>query len=950
MAGWDTRFFDDFDDNSIGIQQDAQNGTITEPVGTELVLSGSAGTMCRWDSAGRDRPCGYEEISTHEAPGGGLLRFEAKVSSFTKTGVEVIAGLCLWGPTSEDAYLSGWYDSNDDVYFQRLLGGTDWITRWSGGNYGNPNSTPHIYRIYVNRTGREVFIAEYNQWLDPYTLAFQFSANNGSSWVWAYEEALAFIPTRFGVYSRNWSSGGYRGFDVGFDYLKFEQDADLNTYLGDQEEGTGTQDSTQTHDEMDLPGAGGPKGHGDQISKGQRVPGPSHQTTGSQGPFDEVQVQEEVSRLSPGGEAYGVEDGQGESAPAELVQVEDSLLVQVVDADFLQEKDDSDGKELLSAGDVRTIAVAEMDEGGFGNPVANLIYGYGQDGLFYNSGVVVSSGPFSDASSILARHWQDRSVEPGRHAGIVGNITVFGADNIRFSGTNTGGAVWDSFAFLNSHRWFLTGDFEVTLDCTNFIKSTGSPTQLEFRFNARAWHGNTVDLLRCITVIRDSGSRNWRRDTIVNGGSASNVWESSGGVPTGAYSLKIKRTGTTVECLYDSGGGWTSMGGSFSGSTSIGTDPVYFELQLAGYQTGCNGQIDLSNFTIVSGSESARASWYREASGADRGTQVTAPDDALIVAPDGSMEILDTAQTKMWMRFLQATSYMFGTTRIRRVRWKKAGWILTAQGSVGGSNGSLKLVSLTGDARTQINTSGRESFKGFIESRNSARGEWTAVADVTLPSNSVLDCDAFMPDALQVGDEVFLAAATSAGMAMIKLEAYHSQTAWEYSLSSETTEMHWCALDPVSGELFYMDTDKMYSRDKTGGGQGWEDWMTGGSWTKEYEKSLPGTRAFEFQYRAERYSSFLFMPANEGIYRVNWPSGSWELFYGKTGSGATHEILPDYKLITSITFGNDGTNNLLIAALEQERRGQIVAIKLADDSIYSKSEIVDLKVPSVIAA
>lgn len=947
---WDTRFFDDFDDNSIGIQQDAQNGTITEPVGTELVLSGSAGTTCRWDSAGQDRPCGYEEIATH-ALGEGLFRFETKVSSFTKTGVEVLAGLCLWGPTSADAYLTGWYDSNNDVYIQRLLGGSDWGTLWNGGNYGNPNTTPHIYRMYVNRLRRAVLISEYSQYLAPFSIAFQFSANNGSSWVWAYEGALSFLPTRFGVYSRNWSAGGYRGFDAGFDYLKMEEDPDPNYYIGDQEEGTGRQDTAQVQDEMDLPDAGGPKGHGDQISKGQRVPGPAHQSTGSQGPFDEAQVQDEVSRLSPGGgEAYGVEAGQGVAVPEELVQVEEKLIGQVVDADYLQEKDDSDGKELLSAGDVRTIAVAKMDEGGFGNPVTNLIYGYGQDGLFYNNGVVVSSGPFSDASSILARHWQDRSVEPGKYAGIVGNITVFGADNIRFSGTNTGGAVWDRFAFLNSHRWFLTGDFEVTIDCTNFIKSTGSPTQLEFLFSARAWHGTDSDMVRCITVIRDTGSRNWRRDTIINGGSPSNVWESSGGVPTGAYSLKIKRTGTTVECLYNDGGGWTSMGGSFSGSTSIGTDPVFFELDLAGYRTGSNGQIDLSNFTIVSGSESARASWYREASGADRGTQATAPDDALIASPNGSLEILDTAQTKMWLRFLQATNYMFGTTRIRRVRWKKAGWIITAQGSVGGSGGSLKIVPLTSDGRTSIGTSGRRVFKGFFESRNIARGDWSANADVALPSNSVLDCDAFMPDALQVGDEVFLAAATSAGMAMLKLEYSHSQTAWEYSLSSETTEMHWCALDPVSGELFYMDDTNMYSRDKTGGGQGWEDWMTGGSWTREYEKALPGTRFAETQLRAERYSTFLFIPANEGIYRVNWPSGSWTLFYGKVGSGATHEILPNYKSITSITFGNDGTNNILIAALEQEQRGQIVAIKLADDSIYAKSEIVDLKIPSVVEA
>jgi hypothetical protein len=552
---------------------------------------------------------------------------------------------------------------------------------------------------------------------------------------------------------------------------------------------------------------------------------------------------------------------------------------------------------------------------------------------------------------VLDYHWRNRITEPEKIDN-QGTVTVLSADNVRFSGTNVNGAVWDRFGFFDSaRRFFLVGDFDISLDVANFTKSTGSPTQLEFRFSARAYNGTNADMVRCITVIRETGSRNWRRDSTRNGSCCSNVWESAGGVPTGGYKLRIVRTGTIMECFYDAGGGWVSMNGTFDEATGLGDQPAYIEIELAGYQTGCVGSIDISNFTILSGTWDNHSSWYREASGDHRGLLTTAPPQELSIATDSGLELMDRANNKMWLRFLQGTNFLFGAAPLRRVKWMRAGFFLTAQGTVGGSSGSLKVVSLARDGRTTFGSTGYSGFKGFIEARNEARGDWGEDTGVLLPSSSVLWCDGFAPDVLTPGAEAFYAAATSAGMAMIKATSLEPLThPAEYSISSETDEMFWCALDPADGELFYMSKTTMYSRNKSGLGVGYEDWMTGGIWTAEYSKALPGFRQFDFQRHAVRVGTFLYLPSSDGVWAVDWPSGSWSLLYGKALSGATHEILPEHKTITSLSAANDGAEDILVVAMEQDQRGQVVAIKLSDNSIYGKLEIVDLKVPSVVAS
>jgi hypothetical protein len=323
---------------------------------------------------------------------------------------------------------------------------------------------------------------------------------------------------------------------------------------------------------------------------------------------------------------------------------------------------------------------------------------------------------------------------------------------------------------------------------------------------------------------------------------------------------------------------------------------------------------------------------------------------ALVGEGPGNLDVLDNVNEKLWIRFLGGTSYMFGATPIAFLMWTPWGALLTCQGTVGGTGGSFKGVWFGADTRTVWGTGGYAEFKGFIESRNSALGDNATNSGAPIPGDSCLWCDYLGPDDMPHGTSYYFAVATNNGMCCLKLTAFHSTTSpTEYSHSTETTEMRWCVFDQSTGELFYMDASKMYSVAQSGAG-GWEFVMTGGTFSAQQDKFLPGTRVVDMQYTAVKYGTYLFVPAVEGVYRVNWPSGSWELFYGAERSGATHEILHPNQWVNTIALGNEGTEDLLAVALANEHVGQVMLIKLSDNTVYGLTKIEDLKISNALAA
>jgi hypothetical protein len=951
---WAQRFFDDFDNATVDVQQDAQNGTITEPAGTELVLSGSAGTTCRWDDAGRDRPCAYEEILTHDPKGYGFYKFEAKVSGLTKTGVEVLAGLCLWGPTSKHAYLTGWYDSNDDVYLQRLLEGTEWGTRWNGGNYGNPETTPHIYQLFVNLTARRQYIEDIGVYLDPNEIGFRFSANNGSSYVWAYKEGLAFIPTRFGVYARNWSTGSYRGFDAAFDYLEFSEWDDVVLKV-DEPTGEGIETHPQPKASIEEGatrlGQSGPVDFSQQIEGVQRLPGPVAQQPGSVGPFDTAGIEDRsIPGLPQSGEDHHgqPEWGDGRKPHVHQAGLEVPVFGGVVDADYLPEKDDADGAEFLDGLHVLGMARIDTTVGGFGDPTANNHWGVARDGKIYADGVECGPGVFGTlASGVDHEHWCFSLIDPfGKSA--VGSIPSMVADDqIRFVVSGYSGG-WANGAKASSElKWFLQGDFDIQVDFSG-LSVTGTGYNLCLYCVANNSGGEGTNRVRVAYDGTNYYHARTNNGAYVNKGSTSVPGNTSG-------KLRITRTGSTWQGYYWTGSAWATVGSAFSDS-NVGSGDVFIDINLD--VNNANGQVDYSSFIITSGTTTNRAGWYRESSGDHRGTQADMPNVLGVVTTDASLDLIDLTNDKLWMRFQQGTNNVLGATaantRPRRVAWDD-GQLFVAYGSHSAEGGAAIAIDFTHDVvrwhreQAASETGGvyRGTFgraAGVIALRNSATAGYSGDDDAwRIPDYRVYDVALYRDS----GEE-FRAIATLEGLAMFKWTRWYTASpGFEYSLSNETTHMRWCFIDPSTGELFYMDTTKMYSEPRT---TGWEAAMTGGTFTANSNKDLPGTRKFEPQWTAVKYGSYLFVPAAEGVYRVDWPSGSWTLFYGKAGSGATHEILNDYDLVHTITLGNDGTLDLLAIATARRYAGQVTLVRLDTNVVYGLSKVEDLKICNSVAA
>jgi hypothetical protein len=201
--------------------------------------------------------------------------------------------------------------------------------------------------------------------------------------------------------------------------------------------------------------------------------------------------------------------------------------------------------------------------------------------------------------------------------------------------------------------------------------------------------------------------------------------------------------------------------------------------------------------------------------------------------------------------------------------------------------------------------------------------------------------------------------ATLAGVGIARWQRWYLQPTptIAYGFSNETDRTIWCRFRESNGQLFYIDwptnvgagltrpPSKLYSAVKTT----WEAALPTGSFSANTSKNLPGSRSGMHQYMVEfdPSSTTVWAPSNEGIYAVDWPTGSWGLLYGPPGSGATHEILPR-GTVGTIRYFLDGATPLLLVGLEDPY--QIVAINLTTNSIYCKGKIWRGLTPLALAA
>lgn len=956
---WELKFFDDFDNSTVDIQTDPANGAVAEPAGSDLVVSITAGQHAGWASGiGNDNkgfPLAFEDVADH-VEHKGLLRFETRLTDLTKTGNEIFAGLTVFTRRTE-AFLIGWYDGNDDIYVYKVVDDSNRTGVWQVGNYGNPSTTDHIYRFYANLTAERVVLPEGAWVLDPGTGAFVFSHNAGSSWVFTTQLDLTIGPSKCGLYALNWGSS-WRGVDASFDYLKIEQDLHPQ-FSTDHENSTSRQDARQPkqliEDKAEVGDAGGPPA---AIGKGmgQYLPSPLALATGTPSP-----TQRQPRQLVEDGAQWQFEAGpqeerglfrEGQHGLKGLL--EGDAKAKIATADYMQEKDDSDGAEFISGSDIVVVARIDTTVGGFGNPTTNNHYGAARDGKYYVDGVEATTGGYSFGTLAGGFNLTDWSMSGQDPMGLSSGATVFALtadDELRIQGTwaawaNPGGDV------SSKTRWvILAGDFDIQVDFSNYVVNAGSEGASRLAVTAHRAEGDNQ-----FYINRDANGT-YRTARILDGGYAS---LGTTGTSDTSGKLRITRVSGVLTAYKWNGSSWDSVGSTLNDSRLQGA--VQVGLGSSG-NNNTNTDIRFSNFTVNSGTVSNLASWARESSGDHRGTQASMPNTLGVVCTPTSVNLIDLDNNKLWMRFVRSGSnalhyYSSYGQRPRDIAWSD-GVLCIAHGSREDQSeeGGAIIVDFTWDHirihRQAASTvcggyyNGRSSVE-TISVRNDDKSYKIDDDDWQIPDYRV-----FSVDIWHSGGYEFRAVGNVDGVSMFKEQRWYylNTPDVERSNSTETVTVRQVLIDSTSGELFYVDDSDVRSVAKTGIG-GWETVMSGGTFTAQTTKSLPGSRHTLLQHRIVRYGSYLFIPAWEGVYRVDWPSGSWTLFYGKDGSGATHEILTDYSMILSIELGNDGTYDLLVVGMKNHAwgGGQVAGIKLSDNTIYGVSPVVELEEPRAIGA
>ena len=125
----------------------------------------------------------------------------------------------------------------------------------------------------------------------------------------------------------------------------------------------------------------------------------------------------------------------------------------------------------------------------------------------------------------------------------------------------------------------------------------------------------------------------------------------------------------------------------------------------------------------------------------------------------------------------------------------------------------------------------------------------------------------------------------------------------------------------------------------------------GGTWVEDHEFSLAGTAdagevVKESQDRMLVYGGELYYPRVQGIYKMNLSTGSSTLVYGKAGSGALYEILPECSTVVSIHQAVDGVTPVLLVGLSYPDR--VVAVNMTTNALYWKGRTLDSRTPVAV--
>lgn len=731
-------------------------------------------------------------------------------------------------------------------------------------------------------------------------------------------------------------------------------------------------------DHLEFPTAGGPPQHQAPVSlPGHTMPTPAQFGTGQVLPGAPNIPPEGTDRSGEGGSwedslifpkaagpthhAAGVSEGiiatgdspeqhDGGATRYRQAAYEDRLVYQLggPPIDYPVSVNDGDSNVFIEGYQARYVVLYDPSTDAWGATRApgDGFYGADRSGYLYHDGSACGFGDFGTlAAGVRDTAWalSRRTPLESSYVTTAMDVSLVADDTIRCQ--NISPVVTETVRCSSEMRWYVEGDFDVEVEYFDYAMVGGSDGGAVFYA--------MVDYAHYAYVRRRTpGSDRIDSEVFIDGASTNYTT-----VPTSVVTgkLRITRTGSTWKRYYDIGGGWVQIGTD----QSLGTERVY--LQVAGQAVGSPTTIDVKfkNLAVNLGTISTKIGWAAEAFGADRGNRDDFPTEAVITATDTSLEIIDATNHKLWMRFSKGTNNILddwgGSIRPRRLMMRN-GVLLVGFGDDATLGGLLRIdfnldcvnihqeeaSTITGGHYKSVHggdTLGTQMSVGAMRGRNAGR-DWGTDHDTWKQQKySTRAGDLYIASGYE-----YRASANEGGVAIFKWHRWylHDPTPMEgletvhWAHSSETARMYWCHF-LNTGELMYMDDTYVYSvfsgtyEMRLAGG-------FAGIFSADQTKALAGTRTYAVQKALVPYgTSTFFLAANEGVYQIDWPTGSFIHQFGHTGSSAVHERIPTGAAVQSVVIGSDGGTPLLVLVLYFKDTGtnQLMAINLISNAVHS---------------
>jgi len=654
---------------------------------------------------------------------------------------------------------------------------------------------------------------------------------------------------------------------------------------------------------------------------------------------------------------------------------EDRAFFEISDIDYVQGKDDIHGNEFLSGRNILHLFYYDASNDIWNSGLTGTgYYGAKRDGTFVYDGYDCSPGGFGTlASGLNNTAWAFDGIEPlssGNNPDI--NLSLIADDKIRIS-LSSPFAGWKSKQIVSYGRWCLSDDFDVEFSWENFSASV-SDGGISFR------------------VIIDSNNYFYIRRTPGGGGRIdsnvriNNSWVSyvQHGSSATSGKFRITRSGNTLSAYYDTGGGWVFLR---SYSNDVLANEVFAWIN-AGLKDPTSYTVDVFGFTINSGIYTNKAGWWREGFNTNRGLNAEFPLHSLVVCTESTVEIIDVDNDLLWMRFVRGGTSTSDANALHnfsgylpkpRRAFIKNGMLLIsyAVDDSASTEGGLIVVDFSiDDIRICRDTAsaitggslrgwsdvywaatgalGTTVSNGLIAARNEGGGYYSDRNNWQIKGYRGRDAVFY-----ESSGYIYKAIATKDGLTVQKWKRWYlfgdsvnaeNITSIHYGHWNMSHDVTWCWFDDLSGDLFFIatnaGTDTFYYVSKTT----WEGAISDSGGTFPYDESytILGTRNYKQQKHAVYYSEAFYVPSNDGVYKISWPSGGphggMVLFYGQPGSVATHDILnSEYAKVLIVNKLMDGVTPYLAVGVEHGDRkqtsGVLMAVNLITNELFAKSPI-----------